>query len=79
MWICETENFVTTINLQGLEKYENSIESMQVTIKFNGGEQTLFCYQTGGHRTPLTPVKPSNILNFESKNIGMFEENYISF
>ena len=79
VWICKTENFVMTINLQGLEEYENSIENMKIIIKFNGEEQTLFCYQTGGHGTPLTPVKPSNILNFESKNIGMFEENYIQF
>lgn len=25
------------------------------------------------------PVKPSNILNFESKDIGKFKENYIQF
>lgn len=79
VWICETENFIMTIDLQGLEEYENSIENMKVTIKFNDEEQTLFCYQTGGHGTPLAPVKPSNILNFESKDIGKFKENYIQF
>lgn len=79
VWICETENFVITIDLQSLEENENSIENMKVTIKFNGEEQALFCYQTGGHGTPLTPVKPSHILNFESKDIENFEENYIQF
>lgn len=38
VWICETENFIMTIDLQGLEEYENSIENMKVTIKFNDEE-----------------------------------------
>lgn len=52
---------------------------MKVMIKFNGGEQTLFHFQTGGHGTPLAPVKPLHILTFESEEVGKFEENYIQF
>ncbi len=68
VWVCETENFTMTINLDREENEEvasNAINAKSITLTFDGSTYNLNCYGSHGHGTILAPVAPSKIINFE--------------
>ena len=79
LWVCEQDNFVITIDLRNTEDSSSAIETMQVSIEFNGTRQMLEIYQHNGHGTPLSPSVPAHILYFESADLKSDDTNYVQF